>query len=188
MKKIIMVFAALVIVVAVVFYVFKNRSSEPALLQPTEKTSLSPEKIAEVFLKADYDGARLGGSHSLGEVASHMVSPEGEFEPGWDTAIIINDYSVSTPAIKNGAAKVVVRYNVLGSIAGAQELEKKNKTEKTEFHFKSVGSNWKLIAPVDLNPHISKVTAIKSLEDLIDPHDEERSEQMRQLISKVRKM
>lgn len=113
------------------------------------------------YCELDFNGARISGG-DYKEIRNLMAWDEDRDEPGWDCFIIISDYKITNEAVKQDAAYVTVKYNVIARFCSDYSLEKKGYIDTVDFKLTRADSFWKIKDYV-LYPRISKKTAINYL-------------------------
>ncbi len=158
----------------------KKLSAGTALMGAVpEPTPVTPKEIAMLFLKLDYDGARLSSdSYVKSGIAGFTVS--GEYaSPGWDIVDLVKAYEILSINEKTEYATVTVQYDVIGDLSDTLSVEQKAK--QYTFRFKRLNQRWFMIEPYDLRQHISIGAAIRHLEDLIATQGDNAGTKKRQI-------
>jgi len=135
--------------------------------------------VVQDYCMDDANGAGLS-SRTIEKAFRFTTWKDG---PGWDTAVLISKYCLSTVNQKKKAATVEVVYTVIGNLT-PNELEEKRHDEKVIFDLVRKNGQWKIDRP-QIPPHISVQTAVKHLEDLAQD-DPERSQQIQKTIDTIK--
>jgi hypothetical protein len=128
--------------------------------------------LVETYCKADFDGANLStDNYKKSPLPGFVIS--GEYEaPAWDTVSLVKAYSIRSVEVNGENASVVVMYEVLGEVPGAQEVVIKKENVNYTFTLRKQRDSWKLITPAELMPHIAVDTAIRHIRELYETQKE----------------
>lgn len=129
-----------------------------SLPMASEVYANSPKDIVETFCHNDSDGLGLS-SNSWNEI---KLLTSWEEAPGWDSAIIINNYKIIPLQVKEDSAEVKVIYNNIGELYADQfifYLSDFYKIQATIYKLTEINGHWKIKSP-QLPPHIKAKVAI----------------------------
>jgi|HubBroStandDraft_6_1064221.scaffolds.fasta_scaffold06445_2 hypothetical protein len=126
------------------------------------RPNTSPASTVKKYCQLDFDGSRL--SSGTWKRVSSLVSWEDE--PGWDTYTVVSGFQISSEKQSQDAATISVVFSVVGTMSGDGPLKEERKKESLEFHLKRVGTDWKILEPME-PPHVSIRTATENTRELM---------------------
>ena len=137
-----------------------------------EAEASAVKNLVETYCRADSNGANLSSDNYLKSgLPGFMVA--GDFEsPGWDTVSLIKKYSITSVKVNGKIATVIVTYDTLGEVPGAEKVTIDKKNENYSFNLVKNDEKWKLKTPYDLQPHILVDTAIIHIQELYETQKE----------------
>src|SRR3989338_1696734 len=97
---------------------------------PSERLAAmdSPSETVERYCMLDSKGHRLS-SLTYAPIRELMAWLDDRGEPGWDCFKVISGYKITNEKILEGRALVTVRYNVLKTVCGTDDLGKERGVE-----------------------------------------------------------
>ncbi len=129
----------------------------------SNETRSGPAEVVKKYCQLDFGGVRLSGA-TWRQVAPLIA---WEDEPGWDTAVVVSGFHISSSRQIGDRATVAVIYQVQGIVAGEGPFVAKRKPETVEFQLSRVQNGWKIAKPV-IPPHVSVPSISKSVRELIE--------------------
>lgn len=127
----------------------------------------TPQGIVKQFCTIDATGAGLS-TPRWNEISSLTT---WEDAPGWDYAVVIKNFEVSTLSEKDASAEVQVKYNTIGELNQNSNncffLDNMYKIEIYSFKLTKINGFWKIKAP-QLPPHIEISVAIEEVKNKIN--------------------
>ena len=135
--------------------------------------------VAQDYCMEDANGAGLS-SRTIEKIFRFTTWKDG---PGWDTAVLISSYRLTSVNQKEKTATVQVVYTVIGDLT-PNKLEEKRHDKKVILHLVKNNRQWKIDYP-QIPPHIFVQTAVKHLDNLAQD-DPEGSQQIRKTIDTIK--